>query len=652
MTDEFDKDPHTNSDPDQGPSQESSHSEDLGLAGRIAKTFINSPVTPMLLIATLLIGVMGLIFTPRQEDPQISVPMIDVFVSYPGTSASQVESLVTDPLERLMDEIPGVRHVFSATQRGQAIVTIQFYVGENLGESIVKVNDKISSNMDLIPPDVLPPLVKPVAIDDVPTVAVTLWSKQVDDSTLRILGNDVLQELGTVNNTGKGFVVAGRADQIRVEVHPERLSGYGLSLQQVAGAIRAANSQKNVGAVEADSTSFTVYSGSFLRSADDIERLIIGMNKGSPVFMGDVAKVFHGPEETQNISTYYAGPAYEGIERPDGDPAVTIAIAKKEGANGVTVSKAILEKLEELKGTVIPDNVHVEITRDYGKSANDKVNELLGAMFEATAAVAILCLIGLGLRAAFVVVTVIPVVILITIWWAWMVDYTIDRVSMFALIFSIGILVDDATVVVENIFRHWLMKGRTTLEDAVDAVREVGNPTILATFTIIAALLPMGWVSGMMGPYMRPIPVMGASAMFFSLVAAFIFTPWFAVRVRPKLDALEKAEKREQKTREIVAKIYRPLIMPLVNNRKMGVFFLIGIIVATAMSVLLFYPTQWVAVKMLPFDNKPEFSVIINMPEGTAMPLTANVAHDLATAVNANARGESSTDLCGYGATV
>jgi len=563
MTDELDKEKNKGEDlAGETPPSASISGHNLGMAGTIAKTFINSPVTPMLLIATLLIGVMGLIFTPRQEDPQISVPMIDIFVAYPGTSAQQVESLVTDPLERLMDEIPGVRHTFSATQRGQAIVTVQFYVGEDMGESIVKVNDKIRSNMDHIPPDVLRPLVKPVAIDDVPTVAVTLWSKQEDDSTLRILANDVLQELGTVKNTGKGFVVAGRADQIRVEVLPERLAGYGLSLRQVAAAVTAANSQKNVGAVEAGSTSFTVYSGSFLRSAADIERLVVGMSHGSPVYMRDVARVFHGPEDAKNISSYYAGPAYEGIERPNGEPAVTIAIAKKKGSNGVSVSSAILEKLEELKGTLIPDNVYVEITRDYGKSANNKVNELLGAMFEATAAVAILCLIGLGFRAAFVVVTVIPIVILITIWWAWMVDYTIDRVSMFALIFSIGILVDDATVVVENIFRRWLDKGRTTLADAVDAVREVGNPTILATFTIIAALLPMGWVSGMMGPYMRPIPVMGASAMFFSLVAAFIFTPWFAVRVRPKLEALKKAEKREAKIRKIIASLYRPLIMP------------------------------------------------------------------------------------------
>ncbi len=609
------------------------HQEDLGIAGTIAKSFITSPVTPMLLIASLLIGVMGLIFTPRQEDPKISVPMIDLYVSYPGASVYQVESLVTDPLERLMDEIPGVRHTYSATERGRAIVTVRFYVGEDLGESIVKVHDKIRSNMDKIPPDVQMPLVKPVAIDDVPTVSITLWSREVDDSTLRILANDVLQELGQVKNTGKGFVVGGRADQIRVEVMPERLAGYNLSLQQVAGTIQTANAESNVGAVEAGSTAFTVYSGTFLRTAEEIKRLVVGTFNGMPIYMRDVANVFHGPEDASQVSYFYAGPSYEGENRADGAAAVTVAIAKKEDTNGVTVSRAILKKVEELKGRLIPDNVFVEITRDYGKTANDKVNELLQAMFEAAVIVSVLCLVGLGARAAFVVITVIPVVILLTIWWAMIVEYTIDRVSLFALIFSIGILVDDATVVVENIFRHWLMKGRTTVTDAVDAVREVGNPTILATFTIIAALLPMGFVSGLMGPYMRPIPVLGSSAMFFSLIAAFVFTPWFALKVRPKLSALEAAERRERRTHQIIAKFYRPIIMPLVESRKLGILFLVGVIGVTAATCLLFYPTKWVPVKMLPFDNKPEFSVVINMPEGTALPVTANVAHELAQAV-------------------
>ncbi len=484
-------------------------SSKLGLAGRIARAFINTPVTPMLLIGCLFIGLIGLFFTPRQEDPQISVPMIDIFVQYPGASAKQVESLVTEPLERIMKEIPGVRHVYSATLRGAAIVTVRFYVGEEMGESIVKVHDKLQSNLDKIPPDVRMPLVKPVSVDDVPVVTVTLWSKEVSDAQLRTLALDVLQELGSVKNTGKGFVVGGREDQIRVEVLMERLAGHGITLDRIAGTIQTANSELATGGSESGGSAYNVYSGAFLRSADDVARLVVGSQGGRPIYVGDVARVEHTPEDADEIVTQFTGPAYEGELTANGEQAVTLAIAKKEKTNGVTVANAVLEKLQKLEGSLIPSNVNVEITRNYGKTANDKVNELLQAMLEAAFIVSILCLIGLGARAAFVVITVIPVVILLTIWWALMVDYTIDRVSLFALIFAIGILVDDATVVVENIFRHWLEVGKTSIAHAVRAVDEVGNPTILATFTIIAALLPMGWVSGLMGPYMRPIPVLG-----------------------------------------------------------------------------------------------------------------------------------------------
>ncbi|MEE4660266.1 MAG: efflux RND transporter permease subunit, partial [Halieaceae bacterium] len=449
----------------------------LGLAGRIARAFINTPVTPMLLIGALCIGVMGLLFTPRQEDPQISVPMVDLFVQYPGATAQQVESLVTEPLERIMKEMPGVRHVYSATMRGQAIVTVRFLVGEDMGESIVKVHDKLQSNMDKIPPDVSMPLVKPVGVDDVPVVTATLWSDEVDDSQLRTLSLDVLQELGEVNNTGKGFVVGGRAEQIRVEVLMERLGGYGITLDQIANTIQSANAELATGGTEAGGSSFNVYSGAFLRNASDVERLVVGNWDGRPIYVRDVARVRHIPEDAKRVVTHFTGPASTSEHAADGAQAVTIAIAKKEGTNGVTVAKAVLKKLEKLKGVLIPSNVQVEITRDYGKTANDKVNELLQAMFEAAVIVSILCLVGLGARAAFVVITVIPVVILLTIWWSWMVDYTIDRVSLFALIFSIGILVDDATVVVENIFRHWLEVGKTSISHAIRAVDEVGNPT-------------------------------------------------------------------------------------------------------------------------------------------------------------------------------
>lgn len=604
--------------------------KDLGIAGRLTSQFINSPVTPLLMMAFLAIGFLGLIFTPRQEDPKISVPMVDIFVQYSGASAAQVTSLVTDPLEKLMSEIPGVRHVYSATQRGSSIVTVQFIVGEDLGASIVKVHDKLQSNLDKIPPGVAMPLVKPVGIDDVPIVSVTMWSKDIGDDMLRTLSLDVLQRLEEVPNTGHGFVVGGRADQIRVEVYPERLSGYGMSLAQLAQTIKTANSERSAGKIEGNNIAFNVYTGAFLKTASEISRLVIGVHDGSPIYVRDVAKVFQSPEETKQLVNYYTGASNENdLDHANGEPAVTIAIAKKIGSNGVSVSKAIIKKLESLKGRLIPANVNVEITRDYGKSANDKVNELLISLFEATLAVSILCLIGLGLRAASVVVTIIPIVVLVTIWAAWVIDYTIDRVSLFALVFSIGILVDDATVVVENIFRRWLEAGKTTVNIAIDAVREVGNPTILATLTIIAALLPMGVVSGLMGPYMRPIPVLGAAAMFFSLVAAFVFAPWVAMRVRPKLKALKKAEKREERMNEFIGRYYRPIMRPLCLNRKIGITFLVTLILATVLACLMFY-NKSVAVKMLPFDNKPEFNVVINMPEGTALPVTANVARQLA----------------------
>jgi len=605
----------------------------LGIAGRTARLFITSPVTPMILLVSLFVGLIGLMFTPRQEDPQISVPMIDIFVQYPGASAEQVASLVTEPLERIVMEIPGVRHTYTASERGRAMVTVRFKVGEEMGASIVKVHDKLQSNMDKIPPDVSQPLVKPVGVDDVPVVTLTLWSKDVDDGALRLLSMDLLQRLGEVKNAGKGFIVGGREDQVKVEVMPERLSGYGISLQQVAQTIQTANAEKTAGDLESGGLSFAVRTGSFLTNAKEIGRLVVAIRQGAPVYVRDVARVSQEPADPNKMVAFFTGPAYEGeTGSADGYPAVTVAIAKKEGSNGVKVAQAILARVEALKGDLIPSNVNITVTRDYGKSANDKVNELLQAMLEAVVIVSILCLVGLGARAAFVVIAVIPVVILLTIWWAMMIDYTIDRVSLFALIFSIGILVDDATVVVENIFRHWLEKGKTSVALAIDAVREVGNPTILATFTIIAALLPMGFVSGLMGPYMRPIPVLGSSAMFFSLMAAFIFTPWMAVKVAPRLEALKKAEAKEKRAHERISKFYRPIIMPLINNRKLGVTFLISVIAITAALCATFY-TQHVAVKMLPFDNKPEFSVVVNMPEGTAFPDTANVIMQLAEAV-------------------
>ena len=603
--------------------------EQLGLAGRTARFFINSPLSPLFFMAMMLMGLMGLLMTPRQEDPQISVPMVDIFVSYPGASAQQVATIAIAPLERIMSEIPGVKHVYSASERGRGMVTIEFDVGQKMGPSIVKVNDKIQSNMDKIPPGVSPPLIKAKGIDDVPAVNITLWSKDIDDGQLRMLALDVLQSIKELPNTGSGFVVGGRSEQVRIEVYPERLSGYNISLDQVAQTIKTANAEQQAGGVEAGDAHLTVVTGSFLRSADDISRLVVGTHNNIPVYVHDVARVVQEPEDARQLVGFYTGPAYKGEATANGAPAVTIAVAKKEGSNGVAVANSILKRVEDLKGRRIPSNVHVSVTRNYGETANDKVNELIFKLFVATGFVFILVLAAFrAFRPAIVVLLVIPVVLLFTVFCAWLMGYTIDRVSLFALIFSIGILVDDAIVVVENIYRRWLEEGRTDVNTAVDAVREVGNPTILATFTVIGALLPMGFVSGMMGPYMEPIPALGSVAMLISLFAAFVFTPWLAISkwLRPTMHYLEKAEKREHKTAERLERMFRAVLIPLIESPRKRLLFRIALWGSFAFACSMFY-TQWVVVKMLPLDNKPEFAIVLDMPEGTALPVTANLLH-------------------------
>ncbi len=606
--------------------------EHLGIAGKMARAFIHSPLSPLIFFAMLSMGVLGLVFTPRQEDPQISVPMVDIFVNYAGASSEQVASLAIDPLERIMSEIPGVKHVYSASMHGEGMVTVQFIVGEQLGPSIVKVHDKIQSNLDRIPPGVSMPLVKPKGIDDVPVVTLTLWSNDVDDGVLRTLALDILQSIKQVPNTGQGFIVGGRREQVRVEVMPERLSGYGLSLDQVANTIRTANSEIKAGSVESGNRFYTVNTGAFLQSAQDIGRLVVATQGSTPIYVRDVAKVFQSPEETGQMVHYYTGSAYQGNANAKAVPAVTIAIAKKEGSNGVTVADAIINKVDALYGRLIPNNVNVDITRNYGETANDKVNELIFKLFVATGAVGLLIWYSLGLKPAIVVLIVIPVVILITVFSAWVLGYTIDRVSLFALIFSIGILVDDAIVVIENIYRRWLEKGEMDTETAVDAVREVGNPTILATFTVIAALLPMGFVSGMMGPYMEPIPALGSVAMLFSLFAAFIFTPWLAMRIKPTMEQLHRAERKEHQSNKKLEQLFKRLLLPIIQNPKLGKLTLASIVAAFFLSCVLFYTTA-VTVKMLPLDNKPEFSVVVNMKEGTALPETANLTAKMASAL-------------------
>ena len=611
--------------------QKATHKEaELGFAGRLADSFLHSPLSPLLFIAMMAVGVWGLIATPRQEDPQISVPMIDIFFPAPGLSSSEVANQIIDPFERVLSEIPGLKHIYSASDREHGIITLQFKVGEPMGPSILQAHSKIQSNLDLLPKGINPPAVKPKEVDDVPSVPLTLWSEEVDDEHLRTLGVSVLQHLKQLPHTGVGFVTGGRSRQVRIEVLPERLAGFGVSPGQIAHAIQTANTGHTVGSIEMQDRFYYVESGGFLSKTDEIKQLVVGQHRGTPVFLRDVAHVVEGPQETKQIVTFSTGPASPHEKQVKDAAAVTIALAKQRGANGVSVVNSILDELENnLKGYLIPDNVHIEVTRNYGKSANDKVNDLLFKLFVATGAVTFLVWLSLGIKPSIVVLLTIPVVLVGTVFVAMLMGYTIDRVSLFALIFSIGFLVDNAIVIVENISRRWLMAGTMDTRTAVDAVREVGNPTVLATYTVVAALIPMGFVSGMMGPYMEPIPALGSVAMLLSLFAALIFAPWLAMRIVPSMEKLRAMEERDEKIDEKLDVFFRKTILSLVNNKLLGWGFLLGLIASFFAAMYLFYNTA-VPVKMLPFDNKANFSIVIDMPDGTALPTTANFTRRVA----------------------
>ncbi len=604
--------------------------EDLGFAGRLAESFINSPLSPLLFAAMMLVGFYGLYATPRQEDPQISVPMIDIMLQMPGASSEEMSRLVVTPLESLVSEIKGIKNVYSVSDEGSGIITLEFEVGQEIERAIVLTHNKIQANLESMPPGAKPPLIKPKEVDDVPILTLTLWSHDMDDAKLRTLAINLMHKMKQVPKTGNAFVSGGRAEQVLINVLPAQLKSYGVTIGHIAKTIQSSNSEKTVGAIEQGGLQYWVKTGVFLKSVSDFERLIVGNHEGKPVYLSDVATITAGPEQAKHQVTYSTGPAFVG-EAVYSAQAVTIAIAKQNGANGVSVVEDILKNVERLKGHLIPDNVHIEITRNYGKTAEDKVNSLFSNLVFATAAVTFLVWISLGLRPAIVVLLTIPVVLVITVFMAMLMGYTIDRVSLFALIFSIGFLVDNAIVIVENIYARWLQAGETTEAIAIDAVREVGNPTILATFAVIAALLPMGFVGGMMGPYMEPIPALGSVAMIFSLVAAIVFAPWIAMRIIPPMDVLKKMERRDKKIDSWLDNFYNKVLGTLIDNRKIGRLFFIGLIISFFLVVAMFTPltNYMVKVKMLPLDNKDEFAIVIDMPDGTALPNTINTTTEV-----------------------
>ncbi|MDR4478256.1 MAG: efflux RND transporter permease subunit [Nitrospira sp.] len=597
----------------------------LGLSGRLASLFVGSKLTPLIILASLLLGLFAVLLTPREEEPQIVVPMADVWLPFPGASAKMVEEQLTKPIERKLSEIKTVEYLYSISRPGGALLIVRFYVGEPMEQSLVDLYDKLMSNQDLLPPGAEPFLVKPRDVNDVPIVTLTLSSERYTDYQLRQLGDQVLEDAKKIPGTAGGFVVGGRGRELRVQIDPSRLKAYGLTPLGVASVIQGENLALPTGRFESRNESFLVETGRFIRSKEDLDGLVVGVNEQRPVYLRQVAEVTDGPSETNQYVWFGTGGDGAGASRES--PAVTVAIAKQAGTNAVTIARDVIRKVEEMKGTLIPADVQVTVTRDYGETADEKANELLWHLLIAVVAVVIFLGLALGLRPALVVSIAIPLTLALTLFISMLIGYSINRVTLFALIFSIGILVDDAIVVVENTYRHLTLRLRPHREASLFAVDEVGNPTILATLTVIAALLPMAFVSGLMGPYMRPIPVNASIAMFVSLLVAFIVIPWFCQTCyRPGVHM--SGVDHESFEGSWSYRVYQRLLAPVLSHPVMA-YLVLGIIALLLVGSVALFSTRSVVVKMLPFDNKSELQLVIDMPEGTTLEETARVTKAL-----------------------
>ncbi len=610
------------------------------MAGRMARTFIDSRLTPLVVVASMLLGIFAILATPREEEPQIIVPMMDVFVQMPGASVKEVEERVTIPMEKKLMEIPGVEYVYSTSSPGQSFALVRFKVGEDEEKSIVKLYNKMYANFDLIPPGASTPLIKPRSIDDVPILSLTLWSDRVDGFTLRRIAAQLDDQIKDIQDVSESRLLGGERRQVRILLDPVRLAAYHLAPGAVVQALSATNQERRSGSFIQGNREILVDTGRWLGRPEEVGRVVVAASNGRPVFLQDVASIRDGPEELISYVLFGVGKAThaKGIAGdptgrlgapPTGQdyPAVTISVAKRKGTNAVVIADKVLAKVDSLKGVLIPREVQVTVTRNYGETAQEKSNELLKHLILATVSVTILIALFLGWRSATVVLMAVPVTLALTLFLYFVYGYTLNRVTLFALIFSIGILVDDAIVVVENIARHFHLpenRGRPLMAVAVEAVAEVGNPTILATWAVIAAILPMAFVGGLMGPYMRPIPVGASVAMLFSLFIAFIVSPWAAYRMLKGERAAAHAEGHEDWT----TRLYRRIMTPLIRTAWKRWSFLAAVAVLLLASASLVY-FKVVHVKMLPFDNKSEFQVIVDMPEGTTLEQTARVTREI-----------------------
>jgi len=596
----------------------------------MASLFIDSKLTPLIVIGSLLLGLFAIVMLPREEEPQIKVPMVDVIVSMPGFTAKEVEERATRPMEKLLWEIPGVEYIYSTSLTGESRMIVRFEVGKNPDESLVRLTEKLRSNFDRIPPGVGTPLVKMKTIDDVPILAVTLHSKVYDHLTLRRLAAQIEDSIRQVPLVGETQIIGGARRQVRVLLDPAKLASRNLTPAGIVPMLRQGNRQDISGAVTKGNAEVMIETGGFLHSAAEVGDIVVGVSGGKPVYLKHVAEVKDSTEETSQYVLHGRG----GKASAGNETAVTISVAKRPGANAVDIAHKVLHKIDLLKGTVLSSDVEIDVTRNYGKTAADKSNELLFHMGIAVISVTLLILFTLGWRESLIVAVAIPSTLALTLLVFYLMGFTLNRITLFALIFSIGILVDDAIVVVENIVRHFHMmrsEGASLRNMAVEAVAEVGNPTILATIAVVFAILPMAFVGGLMGPYMRPIPIGASSAMLFSLLIAFMVTPWAAIRVLRWRNGLKRLESHGGDTEakeDLFTRIYRRYMGALIASAKRRWEFL-GAIIALLLLAMGTVAAGWVKVKMLPFDNKSEFQVILNMPEGTSLERTAQVCREI-----------------------
>lgn len=608
--------------------------KEIGIAGKLAGAFIKSKLTPLVIAASILLGVGAVVMLPREEEPQIIVPMIDVMVQMPGASSKEVEERVTKPMEKLLWEIPGVEYIYSTSSPGFSMAIVRFQVGQNEEDAIVRLNQKMLANMDLVPPGASQPIVKPRSIDDVPILAMTLSSATYDHFTLRRVAAQMTDQIKQIQDISEVKLIGGQRRQVRVLLDESKMSSRNVAPAAIVPMLGQSNQKIDTGTFAAQNKEAIVETGSFFTSTEDVGNVVVGVFGDRPVFLRDVATITDGPEEPADYVMFGAGPgeakhASEKEKAQGIEPAVTIAVSKRKGTNAIEIAEKVLEKTESLKGNLIPSDVRLTTTRNYGETAAEKSNELLLHMMIAIASVSVLIMLALGLRESGIVAIAIPVTLALTLTVFYFYGYTLNRITLFALIFSIGILVDDAIVVVENMTRHYGLpenKGRSLVSIAIDAVDEVGNPTILATFAVIAAILPMAFVRGLMGPYMRPIPVGASAAMIFSMLVAFVVTPWASLKL------LKRDTKHEHGEEGFTTRIYRKVMTSIIVKPVWRYTFLSGVVLLLLASMSL-VALKFVKVKMLPFDNKSEFQIIVDMPEGTTLEETAAVTRELANKI-------------------